>query len=271
MTIIYLYVKTHNKTGLKYLGKTVSKDPHAYAGSGKYWKNHLRKHGYDYTTEILQECSSAEELKYWGNYYSKLFDVVESNEWANLMPEVGDGINSEFAKNMWTDPIYREKIAESWSLERKNLQKERMQIQKNTDLWKDNFKTAVNSASYKKNRSISASSQWKDQEFRNKMSEKTSRQWEDLEFRQIVSENTRKTSTERWKDTKFRDTVIDQISGCKHYCYDHTKYNFIHKDGTEEFCTSYELHQKYSYVSKHTIRSVIKGRKKSHKGWSIKY
>ena len=27
-------VKTHNKTGLKYLGKTISTDPHLYQGSG---------------------------------------------------------------------------------------------------------------------------------------------------------------------------------------------------------------------------------------------
>ena len=44
--IIYLYVKTHRKTGLKYLGKT-KKDPFVYQGSGVHWKNHLNKHGYD--------------------------------------------------------------------------------------------------------------------------------------------------------------------------------------------------------------------------------
>jgi len=31
---IYLYKKTHNQTGFKYLGKTNSKDPHKYKGSG---------------------------------------------------------------------------------------------------------------------------------------------------------------------------------------------------------------------------------------------
>jgi transposase len=51
--LIYLYVKTHNKTGLKYLGKTTKLDPHKYSGSGKRWLRHLKKHGFDYTTEIL--------------------------------------------------------------------------------------------------------------------------------------------------------------------------------------------------------------------------
>lgn len=87
----YLYVKTHNKTGLKYLGKTVSKDPHSYPGSGTVWRRHLNKHGYDYTTEILLETDNAEELKEQGVYYSNLWNVVESAEWANLMIEQGDG------------------------------------------------------------------------------------------------------------------------------------------------------------------------------------
>jgi len=87
---IYLYVKTHNKTGLKYLGKTESKDPHKYSGSGTYWKLHLKKHGKDYSTEIIKECKSKEEFASWGLYYSKLWNVVESNDWANLKEETGD-------------------------------------------------------------------------------------------------------------------------------------------------------------------------------------
>lgn len=88
---IYLYVKTHLKTGLKYLGKTTAKNPHAYPGSGIYWKSHLKVHGYNYSTEILKECQNIDEFKYWGEYYSKLWNVVASNEWANLKEESGDG------------------------------------------------------------------------------------------------------------------------------------------------------------------------------------
>lgn len=88
---IYLYIKTHNKTGLKYLGQTKAKDPHKYSGSGTYWKLHLNKHGYDYTTEIIKECQNKAEIKEWGLYYSNLWNIVESNEWANLKEEQGDG------------------------------------------------------------------------------------------------------------------------------------------------------------------------------------
>ena len=88
---IYLYKKTHNKTGLNYLGKTTAADPHRYQGSGKYWQLHIKAHGYDVTTEILRECSSNAEVKEWGLFYSKQWNVVESKEWANLKEEYGDG------------------------------------------------------------------------------------------------------------------------------------------------------------------------------------
>ena len=91
---IYLYKKTHNKTGMQYLGKTSQPDPHKYKGSGLYWSNHIRKHGYDVRTEILQECTDLAEVKQWGKYYSELWGIVESNKWANMKPEEGDGAPS---------------------------------------------------------------------------------------------------------------------------------------------------------------------------------
>lgn len=89
--MIYLYVKTHNQTGLKYLGKTTSIDPHLYKGSGRRWQAHCRKHGYDYSTEILFQSQSKDEIKEKGLYYSNLWNIVESKDWANLMPEQCDG------------------------------------------------------------------------------------------------------------------------------------------------------------------------------------
>lgn len=88
---IYLYKKTHKKTGLQYLGKTKSKDPYSYPGSGLYWTRHLQEHGFDYHTEILKVCQTNDEIKEWGLYYSNLWNIVDSTEWANLKPEYGDG------------------------------------------------------------------------------------------------------------------------------------------------------------------------------------
>lgn len=88
--MIYLYIKTHNKTGLKYLGKTV-RDPYKYKGSGKRWCSHIKKHGYDVTTEILGIFSTNEELKMFSIPLSKKLSIVESTQWANLKLESGDG------------------------------------------------------------------------------------------------------------------------------------------------------------------------------------
>ncbi len=90
MPIYSLYIKTHQKTGLKYLGKTI-RDPFNYNGSGIRWSRHLEKHGNDVSTQIIGQYSTKEELKENGLYFSKLFNVVESEEWANLTVEEGQG------------------------------------------------------------------------------------------------------------------------------------------------------------------------------------
>ncbi len=89
--MIYLYLK--EIPGLKYLGVTSKKDPHSYRGSGKYWRNHLKSHKIktkDINTTILLETEDKQIISFWGIYYSKIWNIVESEEFANLMPESGD-------------------------------------------------------------------------------------------------------------------------------------------------------------------------------------
>jgi len=87
----YLYVKTHNKTGLKYFGKTTAKDPYKYNGSGVRWRRHLNKHGVDLTTEIIGYFLDEEECKNVAIMFSKENDIVKSKNWANLKEESLDG------------------------------------------------------------------------------------------------------------------------------------------------------------------------------------
>jgi hypothetical protein len=87
---VYLYLKTHNQTGLKYLGKTV-KDPFKYKGSGVRWRNHLKKHGDDVSTEILFESTDMEKFKEVAIAISEKYDVENSEKFANLMIEQGQG------------------------------------------------------------------------------------------------------------------------------------------------------------------------------------
>ena len=87
---IYLYLKTHNKTGFKYLGKTI-RDPYQYRGSGLVWNRHLDKHGDDVTTEVLFETIDAEEFKKVAIEFSEKLNIVESEEFANMTIEQGQG------------------------------------------------------------------------------------------------------------------------------------------------------------------------------------
>lgn len=84
----YLYVKMHNKTGLKYFGKTTG-DPFKYRGSGKHWLAHIKKHGYDVSTEIVGYYTNANECTAQALQFSKNNRIVESPEWANMIIENG--------------------------------------------------------------------------------------------------------------------------------------------------------------------------------------
>ena len=96
--IYHLYVKTHRVTGLRYLGYTCRADPFAYTGSGTRWRAHLRKHGPEHDTLILLTTESYDEIVRMGRYYSNLWDVVKSPDWANLRIEEGRGGAYEFTE-----------------------------------------------------------------------------------------------------------------------------------------------------------------------------
>ena len=96
MTIYYLYVKKHNKTGLRYLGYT-TQNPYIYKGSGVDWESHLRVHGNDVDTEIILETSLRNDIDIFGRYYSDKWHILTSVDdfgnriWANRMIECGSG------------------------------------------------------------------------------------------------------------------------------------------------------------------------------------
>ena len=87
----YLCIKTHNKTGLKYLCQTQKKNPHKYLGSGTRWLNHLRTHGNSISTEVVGKFRSKKNMIEAGRKLSKKYNVVKSRQWANLRIEEGDG------------------------------------------------------------------------------------------------------------------------------------------------------------------------------------
>ena len=87
--ITSIYIKTHNVTGLKYFGITKKKDIEKYKGSGKYWKNHIKKHGYNCRTKVVRTFTNMEDCRWWCIKFSIINNIVESKDWANLMNENG--------------------------------------------------------------------------------------------------------------------------------------------------------------------------------------
>ena len=84
----YLYIKTHNVTGLKYFGKMTT-NRKQYRGSGTYWLRHIGKYGYDVNTEVLGYFTDEISCVLYALEFSRINDIVDSKEWANLYPENG--------------------------------------------------------------------------------------------------------------------------------------------------------------------------------------
>lgn len=94
---VFLLLKQHNKTKKYYLCKRTTNDIKSlftYNGSGKKWKNHLKKHGKNFNTVILDIAKSNEELKQKALFYNKLWKVGNNNDFLNMRPEEGDGGNT---------------------------------------------------------------------------------------------------------------------------------------------------------------------------------
>lgn len=119
--MIILYLK-ESPLGLKYLGKCVNVDPYKYRGSGTVWRRHLKAHNIlasEIKTTILFETEDKEELKKMGLYYSTLWDVVRSREFANLIPEHGDGGNTGgFKKGVKFTEEHKKKLSIARSMQK---------------------------------------------------------------------------------------------------------------------------------------------------------
>ena len=190
---------------MKYLGKT-TQDPYKYKGSGVRWVNHLKSHGNDVTTNILHECLSLEEVKTLGRFYSDLWKVVESDEWANLKPEEGDGAavgEYNHCKNIET----RKKIG-------------------------DTMRVIAGL------RSKNGTHNW--------------------------STRTDGTSLSRDRVNKGTHNFIGERSPY----YDATIYTFVHEDGRVIKTTRHDIVKMFSLDTVNVGR-IVKGIRKSHKGWRV--
>lgn len=87
ISMIYLYIKQHTVTGLKYFGKTIKNDPEKYKGSGTDWLKHIEEYGNNVDTLGLWEFNDLKECSEFALQFSKDNNIVESKDWANLVYE----------------------------------------------------------------------------------------------------------------------------------------------------------------------------------------
>tara|TARA_B100000508_G_C11451204_1_gene274173 strand:- start:946 stop:1491 length:546 start_codon:yes stop_codon:yes gene_type:complete len=76
---------------MRYLGKSSKVNLNDYKGSGIRWNNHCKKNGYESViTEWISEWfNTSEEINNKALFLSEKYDIVNSNDWANLKEENG--------------------------------------------------------------------------------------------------------------------------------------------------------------------------------------
>ena len=80
----------HNITGLKYFCKTsLLYRIYSYKGSGTRWNNHLKVHGKDITVGVMGVYTDKQRCLEAAKKFSADNDIVNSDEWANLVEETG--------------------------------------------------------------------------------------------------------------------------------------------------------------------------------------
>lgn len=217
----YLYVKTHKETGLKYLGQTSAQDPKKYPGSGTRWTNHIKKYGNDVETEIIFESTNKEEIKEKGLYYSKLWNVVADNNWANIIPEDGTGGDTS------NTPNYQKALKnKDYTIFKTAEHKQKMSdISKN--LWQKKFASAdFDHNAFKVMCSDRSKKMWDSRGFSKEDLEKRSAIQKEVIQRPGVIENISKKAKDRWLEKSktyevtFPDGTITHIKCLRGWCKD---------------------------------------------------
>ena len=97
-----LYIK--ELAGIKYFGKSVKENVSSYRGSGKIWKDRIKKYGpvNVKTIWVSEWFSDPENLLDFALLFSEIHNIVNSSEWANCKPETG--LDGGFVSNAFNSP-----------------------------------------------------------------------------------------------------------------------------------------------------------------------
>lgn len=94
-----LMIKQHYETGIQYLCVTKRKNWKDYKGSGKRWKNLLTAHPQRILTMLVYTDNDVSRFDEMCRFWSDDLDVVNNENFANLVPEYGyEGNVNNFAQ-----------------------------------------------------------------------------------------------------------------------------------------------------------------------------
>jgi hypothetical protein len=124
----FLYIKRCKNNGILYFGKTNSRHPEKYLGSGTLWLKSVKKYGKE-SIETLWYClfTDIDELRDFALKFSVQEMIIESELWANLIPEnglQGGGLNR-------TGMLTSDKTKAKMSSNTKNYWESLSEIQRN--------------------------------------------------------------------------------------------------------------------------------------------
>ena len=184
----FLLLKEHKITGLKYLcyHNGTRENCFVYRGSGKYWLRHLSKHGRKLSTIILAESDDREGLIEQGLQYSQLWDVVDSDKFANLTVECCQSI---------AEPLSRPEVRQ---LRDESFRKRLMECGQ-TDK--------------EKARAVKACKAMQDPEVRKCAAKSLSDTWADLEKNHNLIESTKATAARR-KRGEYTQAELKAYQAC---------------------------------------------------------
>lgn len=106
--------------------------------------------------------------------------------------------------------------------------------------------------------------------------------WSDSDYRSMMSRSISESATKHWSDPErkaerlakrdskqYRDALSVASAGIRNPRYDKEIYDFVSPEGHHVKSTKLDLYTRYNLDKSH-VTSLVKGRLKQHKGWTMK-
>ena len=194
-----LYYKQCSHCELKYYGKSKTENIEAYKGSGIRWLHHLKKHNANAIHVWNSEWFYDDSIIEVAMKFSFENNIVESDEWANLVIEngidggyLGEKANQKMSKTR-SDPVWKETVGKEAY---KKISKTR-----SDPVWKE----TVGKEAYKKISKTKSDPVWKEtvgkKLYKKMLKTKSDPIWKETVGKEAKEKELKTKSDPVWKET----------------------------------------------------------------------